>query len=139
VRRRDERGFAAIELSAGVALLVLPIVLLVVSLPRWSERQGLARAAAREAARVVGLHGWCDEPAAALAVRRVAADAHLEPTTLRLSLDCLPSVPVARGGTVTARVTVDMPAVDVPLIGAAGQWSWTAQHKEPVDRYGSRP
>jgi len=27
----------------------------------------------------------------------------------------------------------------VPLIGAVGQWSWTAQHKEPVDRYGSRP
>lgn len=139
MRGRGERGFAAVELSAGVALLLVPVVLLVVSLPRWSERQGVARGAAREAARVVGLRGWCDEPTAAGTVRQIAIDAGLAPSALRLVLDCVPSEAVPRGGTVTARVTVEMPALDLPVLGSAVAWTWTAGHREPVDPYGSRP
>jgi hypothetical protein len=36
-----------------------------------------------------------------------------------------------------ASVTVSMPAVDIPGIGAVGAWSWTAEHREPVDQYRS--
>lgn len=139
MRGTSERGFAAIELSAGVALLVLPIVLLVVSLPRWSDRQDLARVAAREAARTVGLSGWCDAAGAEQAVRRVATDAGLDPAALRLGLDCAPSAPLPRAGTVTAAVTVAMPALVVPVLGSVPAWSWTVRHREPVDPYGSRP
>jgi hypothetical protein len=139
VIRRRERGFAAIELSAGVALLVLPVTLLVLGLPQWSSRQGVARLAARDAARVVALAGWCDRGAARVAVDRVAADADLAPGALGLTLDCVPSAPLPRGGAVAARVTVGMPVLDVPILGRAAAWSWTAQHREPVDPYGSRP
>lgn len=137
--RRRERGFAAIELSAGVALLVLPVALLVLSLPQWSSRQGVARLAARDAARVVALAGWCDRDAARGAVDRIAADADLAPGALDLTLDCVASAPLPRGGAVTVRVTVGMPVLDVPILGRAAAWSWTAQHREPVDPYGSRP
>lgn len=44
---------------------------------------------------------------------------------------------LARGGTVTARVTVRMPALVVPGLGRIGAWLWTASHSELVDRYRS--
>ena len=137
--RRREGGFAAIELSAGVALLVLPVVLLVVSLPRWSERQDVARGAARDAARVVGLHGWCDVAAAERTVARAAVAAGYEPSGLRLALDCVEAAPLPRGGVVTAQVAVAMPALEIPMVGTAAGWTWTARHREPIDPYGSRP
>ena len=136
---RREGGFAAIELSAGVAVLVLPVALLVLALPQWSARQGVARMAARDAARAVGLRGWCDVGQAELTVRRAATDAGLVADDLRVTLDCAPGASLARDGSVTARVTVGMPALDVPVLGAAPGWSWTARHREPVDPYGSRP
>ena len=38
-RRSDESGFVATELVLGIGLLVLPVALLVLTLPGWSERQ----------------------------------------------------------------------------------------------------
>jgi hypothetical protein len=139
VRRPGQEGFAAIELSVGIALLVLPVALLVLSLPEWSSRQNLARLAARDAARVVGLRGWCDQHAGERAVDEIAGGAGLPDGSLRLALDCVPAAPLLRSGTVTARVTVEIPAVTVPLIGSVPRWAWTAVHQEPVDPYGSRP
>jgi len=137
--RRPEGGFAAIELSAGVALLVLPVALLVLSLPEWSSRQGLARLAARDGARAVALAGRCDPGLGDRAVAAIAAGAGLPDGTVRVSVDCTPGAPLLRGSDVTARVTVRMPAVAVPLIGSVAAWSWTAVHREPVDPYGSLP
>ena len=45
-------GFVAIELVLAIGLLLFPVVLLVGSLPQWSERQHAAIVAAREAAQV---------------------------------------------------------------------------------------
>lgn len=134
-----EQGFAALELSAGVALLLLPVVLLVVSLPRWVERQDVARVAARDAARVVGLRGWCDQGAAEQAVARIAGDAGFPFGTLQVTLDCAAAGPLPRGGRVTAQVRVAMPVLAVPTVGSVGSWTWTAGHREPIDPYGSRP
>jgi len=137
--RVREQGFAALELSAGVALLLLPVVLVVLSLPRWVERQDVARVAARDAARVVGLSGWCDRRAAEQAVARATSDAGLEPGALQVTLDCAPAGPLPRGGQVTAHVRVAMPVLAVPMVGSAGAWTWTAGHRQPIDPYGSRP
>lgn len=55
----DERGMAAVELAAGMALLVLPVLLLTVSFGPWLEREldatRVAIAVAREVA--FGEHG----------------------------------------------------------------------------------
>jgi len=52
-----------------------------------------------------------------------------------VDVSCAEGAALAPGGDVEARVTVTMPAVDLPGIGAVGAWSWTARHREPVDRY----
>ncbi len=136
-RRRGDAGSAAVECSAGIAVLLLPVVCLVALLPGWSERQGLARVAARDAARTVALAGWCDRDRAEDAVADGTAD--LPAGAARLDLDCTPGAPLPRGGTVTARVAVAMPGLVVPALGAVPGWRWTAVHVHPVDPYGGRP
>ena len=137
--RARDRGFVAIELAAGVALLVFPVAMLVASLPGWFDRQSLARQAARDAARAVVLDGACRGDVAEGAAVRIVRGGGVDPGDVRVALDCPAGSELARDSTVTARVTIDMPAVTVPLIGTVGGWRWTTGHAEPVDPYGSRP
>lgn len=137
---RDDAGFAAVELVAGVALLVLPVALLVLSVPVWAETQTSARTIAREAARVLAL---ADDDAtgraAALAMAaRIADNLGVElvaPPTLEGTVDA----PPGRAGTVTARVTVRLPLLGLPLLADLTEVDWTVAHDEPVDAYRSRP
>ncbi len=138
-RPGGERGFVAIELAAGAALLVFPVALLVASLPGWFDRQSLARQAARDAARAVVLDGTCRAEVASETVDRIATGAGLDPRDVRVDLDCVDSVALERDHAVTARVAIEMPAVSVPIIGSVGAGRWTTAHAEPVDPYGSRP
>ena len=55
-----ERGFVATEFVLGVGVLLLPVVVVVLTIPTWSERQTTARAIAREVARTVAREGFCD-------------------------------------------------------------------------------
>jgi hypothetical protein len=139
VPRDRERGFVALELAAGVALLVFPVALLVSTLPGWFDRQSLARQAARDAARAVVLDGTCRQDVASAAAARITRGGGLDADEVRVELECGSGRVLERDGAVTARVTVDMPAVAVPLIGSVAAWTWTATHTEPVDPYGSRP
>jgi hypothetical protein len=135
VTRRSEAGFVATELAAGVALLVLPVALLVLTFPRWSERQTTARAIAREVARRSARDGVCDRGAASDLAVTMARNLGVAPRDVRVDLTCADGTGLAPGSDVEARVTVAMPAVQVPGLGAVGAWSWTASHREPVDRY----
>ncbi len=68
-------GFIAVEWVAAVALLLLPTVVLVATMPGWAERRNGATVAAREAARdLVGSWPDGDPVAAELVAREVAAD-----------------------------------------------------------------
>lgn len=133
--RRTERGTAALELPLAVGLLLVPVALVVVSLPAWPERQTLARAAAAEASRAVALAASWDEGVAEAqaVVADAARNAGFGPGDLTLDL----TGGLERGATVTASVTVDMPALPLPLVGTVGRWSWTADHTERVDDYRS--
>jgi hypothetical protein len=135
VTRRREAGFVATELAAGVALLVLPVVLLVLTFPRWSERQTTARVIAREVARRSARDAVCDRGAARDLGATMARNLGVDPAQVSVELECSDGLELAPGGDVQARVTVAMPAVQVPGLGAVGAWSWTARHREPVDRY----
>jgi len=140
-RRRlgGDGGFVAAELALGVGLLVFPVALLVLTLPGWSERQTTARAIARETARLVTTTGTCAVgPARALA-GEMAANLGLTPSDVQLAVACTPGVPLVPGSDLEVAITVRMPAVRFPGFGEAGEWSWTARHREPVDRYGSAP
>lgn len=134
-----QRGYVAVELALGISLLVLPVAALVVTLPGWAERQSVARVIAREVARTTAVGGTCEPwESTALAVQ-LARNLGFGPADVSVTLDCVPGARLTRGGTVTARATVAMPAVAVPLLGAVGAWHWTAANVQPVDPYRSFP
>lgn len=43
-----------------------------------------------------------------------------------------------RGGSVSATVTVRMPAISVPGAGDVGAWTWSTTHTRRIDDYRSR-
>ena len=133
--RSSEAGFVATELALGVGLLVFPVALLVLTLPGWSERQVTARVISREVARRVAREGVCDAAAARALGAAMAHNLGVPGDGRRSTCRCSDGTPLPPGSDIEARVTVTIPAVQVPGIGAVGAWSWTARHREPVDRY----
>jgi hypothetical protein len=135
VNRASESGFVATELVLGIGLLVLPVALLVLTLPGWSERQVTARVISREVARRITRDGTCDLAAARVAAATMARNLGVPAAQLSIEVSCAGGAALLPGSDVEVRVTVTMPAVDLPGIGGIGAWSWTARHREPVDRY----
>ena len=140
-------GSAAIELVAGVGLLVLPTVLLVLSLPGWAQARTAADVAAREAARTVVL---ADDPTGAEALeagRRVAGSVLANhghtgrsvPEFTWEQIEVTGQEGRVRQQLVRVTVHVRMPAVSVPLIGSWAGFDWSVTHVEPVDIYRSVP
>jgi len=136
-RRPTQAGYAAIELVLAVGMLLIPVACLVLTLPTWVERQTVARTAAREAARqLAGAPTWSAGMSQAdRTVSEITDNNGLAPGDMRAGYQGS----LARGSTVTARVTIDIPAVNLPLFGPTGGFSYTASHDELVDRYRSQP
>lgn len=132
-----ERGSVAVELPLALGLLLLPLALLVITVPAWPERQTVARAAAIEASRVAALAGSFEEgiEEGNAAVERSARNQGLDPSDLSVSWEGS----FRRGGSVTANVTVRMPALVVPGLTTVDAWVWTASHTERVDDFRSFP
>lgn len=135
--KQDERGSAdAAALPFGF-LFLAAATLIVLTTPTWIERGAAARAAADQAARAVATaDSWeAGAEAARLLVDQIAVDHGLERGGMSLRL----SGSLARGATVTAEVTVTIPATDLPLVGSVGSLRRTVSHSEPVDAYRSFP
>ena len=133
--RDPEAGFVATELVLGIGLLVVPVALLVLTLPGWSERQVTARVISREVARRLARDGVCDVVGSRALGATMAGNLGVPGAQVSVDVSCAAGAALAPGGDVEARVTVTMPAVNLPGIGAIGAWSWTARHREPIDRY----
>ena len=134
-RRSERSGFVAVELVASVALLLVPTLVLVASVPVWSERRHAATVIAREAARAEAA-AWpstADGDVDAV-VASVAADYGVP----RDELQTVVAVSGSRGGQAVARVTILMPALHLPLMGDAGAWHWTTTYTMRIDDYRSR-
>jgi hypothetical protein len=130
-----ERGFVAIEWVAAVALLLLPIVVLVASMPGWAERRHGATVAAREAAREL-VDRWpnADPDSAVVVATEVAADHGIPAADIDVRV---PSLGDVRGGEVVVEVVVTMPAIGVRGV-AVGTWHYTARAVRRIDDYRSR-
>jgi hypothetical protein len=139
VNRSSESGFVATELALGVGLLVIPVALLVLTLPGWSERQVTARVISREVARRAARAGVCDAAAARALGASMAHNLGVPSDGFAVDLACSDGTQLPPGSDIEARVTVAIPAVQIPGIGGFGAWSWTARHREPVDRYAAAP
>jgi len=128
-----ERGFAAIEWVASIALLLLPVVVLVATLPTWAERKHAATVAAREAASAAVLQATVDPATARAVAREVAGNYGIPPADIAVAV----RPGAARGAYVTVDVRVRMPAIDVAGI-AVGAWHYTATQHRRLDDYRSR-
>jgi len=134
-RRRVEAGFVAIEWVAAVALLLLPVVILVATMPAWAERKHAATVAAREAANELAAAWPHGDPAIArLVAADVAADHGVDAADVIVRV---PSVGEARGDDVEVEVDIRMPAIGVGRMGL-GSWRYTARAVRRIDDYRSR-
>ena len=139
VRRVGAEGFVAVEFALGVAVLLLPVAAIVLVIPTWSERQTSARAIAREVGRTVARDGACRPDLASDLADTMGANLGLRRTDVAVALDCATGAPLPAGAELEVTVTVRMPAVELPVLGGLGEWSWSARHRQPVDLYGSEP
>jgi hypothetical protein len=135
IRGAEAGGFVAIEWVAAVALLLLPVVVLVATLPGWAERKHAATVAAREAANELAA-AWPggDPKIAQLVATDVAADHGVDAADVVVRV---PSVGQARGDYVEVDVDIRMPAMGVGRM-AFGAWQYTARALRRIDDYRSR-
>jgi len=134
-RETDERGFVAVEWVAAIALLLLPMVVIVATMPGWAERKHAATVAAREAANELAAAWPASDPAIArLVATDVAADHGVDAADVLVRVS---SVGEARGDYVEVDVDVRMPAVGVGRM-AVGSWRYTARATRRIDDYRSR-
>lgn len=126
-----------VEFALGAGALVLPVALLVVTLPTWVERQSAAHLAAREAARTVVL---ADSLAAGMAAgeeaaARVATNHGIDPGEFSVTF----AGDLARGEAITATLVARFPATVFPGLGDVAAFTRTVTHTELVDHYRSFP
>lgn len=144
----NERGTAPLELALGVALILIPVVLAVLSFGPWMERRTFVRVAASETARAVVTTGG-DEQAAVARLAEMAANNRIDAEDLRVGLCGAPAlplgeimygncVPLERGAIVSARVEVSVPGIWTPF-GVVGDLMAGFEHLEAVDVYRSLP
>jgi hypothetical protein len=135
MRPRGESGFVAVEWVAAVAMLLLPIIVLVASMPGWAERRHAATVAAREAAREL-VDDWPN--GSADSARAVATDVAADHGIGAGEIDVrVSSVGEVRGGEVVVEVVVTMPAIGVSGM-SVGTWHYTARAARRVDDLRSR-
>jgi hypothetical protein len=133
---RSERGEAsALEMMLVIGFLLLPTLVGLAQIPRWIDARSTGELAAQEAARQVAL-------STDLEVGVAAADAVARQIVVNHGWDeeayrgVRVTGSVASGGSVTASVTMRVPAIVVPLVGNVGGGFWrTWSHTEVVDSY----
>lgn len=132
---RDDGGFVAIEWVAAIAFLLLPVVVLVATMPVWAERKNAATIAAADAARLL-VADWprADVAAAAARAREAAVDRGIAASDVDVRVL---STGAAPGADVRVDVTVTMPAIAVGGMHA-GEWRYTAVAERRIDDYRSR-
>ena len=133
---RDERGSSApLTMALGLGLLVIPVFLLVLTVPTWQARTVDARDAARNAARALVTAATWEQGVAAAnqAVAEITANNGVPATDVAASY----TGNLNRGGTVTATVTVAIPDGAIPGVGNFGTFHYTATSSEQVDPYRS--
>ena len=123
-----------IEFPIVIGLILIPFGMLALSAPTWVERQTAARDAAAESARwlVVGGSGASASPISI--VRQIEAGYGLPAGSLRPEI---PTGGLVPGQAVTVTVTVEVPALALPIFGEVGSVDWTAEHTERFPDYGA--
>ncbi len=146
-KRSCDTGSAPIELALGVAVILLPAALVVLSFGPWLEARTLVRTGAAVTARYIAVTGNEDGVVPGLA--EVAVASGLGPESVAVALCGGPAaslgdlrastcMPLPRTGVVTVTVYADVPVVSTPW-GDVGGLTVEATHVESLDPYRSMP
>lgn len=123
-----------IEFPMVIGLVLIPFGMLAISATTWVERQTAARDAAGEAARALVIAGPDSTISPAVIVLQIEQGYGLPAGTLRPSI---PAGAVVPGESLTVAVTVEIPALALPILGDIGSVDWTAEHTERFPDYGA--
>lgn len=139
-RWHGDDGLVAAEYAAGIGFLLLPVTVLVLSLPGWVAAVEAGRVAAQQAARAVVTAP--DHTSGTAAAQLLAAETLANRGVVQVGEVALDGAlrPVAGDDhqeLVTATVTVRMPLLQLPLIGTWLAFDHAVAHTQPVDRYRS--
>ena len=131
----DEAGFAPLTMMLGLGMLVIPVLLVVLTLPTWEERTVDARDAAANAARVLATADtWqAGVTSANQIVAEMTGNDGLSPVDVNVGY----SGALTPAGTVTATVTITIPAGMIPGVGTFATMHYTARSTQHVDSYRS--
>lgn len=134
-------GEATVELVAGLAFILGPLVALVAVLPQWAEARAAVEAAAAEAAHAVVVATDpvdAQEDAERLASEIVANHGVEGPVIVEVGIPRDADGRAAREGDVVARVEVGLPFAWIPGVGRVGGFAMAATHAEPLDPWRQR-
>lgn len=144
----DDRGFIVPEWLIGIALIIMPVIVIVASIAPWYQRANMATLIAQEAARTMVLaDNWESGEIEARAVALEIAANHGFPGGAWCASPASGCVSIVFGGTtpgvlqrgteISIQVEVPIPGVVVPGIGDVAEFQWTQTHTERVDDYRS--
>lgn len=144
----NEDGFVIPEWLLGIAVIIMPVIVIVSSIAPWYQRANLATLIAQEAARTMVLADDWDtgEADARNVAREIAANHGLGagawcggpgPGCLSIVFDGTTPGVLQRGTEISISVEVPIPGVVVPGIGEVAEFQWTQTHSERVDDYRS--
>lgn len=138
-RIAGERGMGAIDLVLVSAFILIPFAMLLLSFPIRMEYRSMANAAAREAVRAcaTAFDPQTGQDRAEAVARQILAERSLASGTADVSIDCRTSW--APGGVVSARVSLDVPAINVMGSWTVGSWTITGSYREQMEPYRSIP
>ncbi len=130
IRKDRDGGYAAIELAAGVGLILVPIVLMVLAFGPMLERRSFVRLASGEIARAyITSNG--DHQAALTVISGLAETYRIGPNDIRVGMCGAEPRPLAEGGAtdcgplangqiVSVEVVVLVPVFTLPWRNGAG-------------------
>jgi hypothetical protein len=130
----DDRERGAVGLDWFIMLpLFVGLILVLVALPQWPERQGAARAAAAEGARAAVLVASPAQMQAAAerTAREVLTNYGIPASDYSITVDGS----LERGTAITVSVTIHLPVIAVPFGPAVEHGSYTARSVERVEDY----
>ncbi|MGI9016317.1 MAG: hypothetical protein ACR2HR_04295 [Euzebya sp.] len=138
---RQQSGFVTAEWVIGIAVLIVPVMLLMGVLPAWAARHEAAAAAAREVTRIIALAP--EDPGVITAAEGSAAmildDRGVDPGDMRMRVDVSQDGADDRDGVVRASVQISGISVSLPLLGQVDGPTLEATHSRRLNPYRSRP
>ncbi|MDU0349015.1 TadE/TadG family type IV pilus assembly protein [Actinomyces sp. MRS3W] len=128
-RRAGERGTMSVEMVV-IAPVLLMVVMLVVAAGRWVSAEGMAQAAARDAARAASMERSVGAAARAASASLAAADTANAACTSATDVSGF-----SRGGSVEVTVSCEVRLADLGLVFLPGTTTVSSNSVSPVDTW----